>query len=911
MSMTSGDVDLVRTASAFDEEWYLWRYPDVAKTGLDPAEHFLRYGALMGRDPGPDFSTSAYLSANPDVAAAGLNPLLHYVKHGQAEGRRVLPLETWRDDTTPAPVAKVARLRERLLTLGFTEQPLMDLGEIATSDPDPKARTQASMELAQWRMRRAGEADFYTALDHLSAAAHDAGECAADAAFMARLATLEILCNFHSGNRDAALQARRRAVFERALTPDVLLAWSNFEDLDGMRVRWINAALGVTGVEPIALTCDDGRPAYDRLTVNGDPATVSEGPKVSVLVAAYRAASTLPTALRSLQAQSWRNLEIIVIDDASPGPETRAVAERFAAADPRVRVLSMTRNGGAYVARNHGLDAATGDYVTLHDADDWAHPRRIETQVRFLEANPGVLGCTSQQARATPDLRFLRWTGGGAFTIRNTSSFLFRRAPMRADFGYWDVVRVSADSELIRRIQAKLGLGSVRHLDTGPLAFQRDTGGSAVASGPLAINGFAYGARKLYRDAQRHVHHAGGLRYLGDPARTAFPVPRLMRVRTDDGTRHFPVILGSEFRMQGGSVRSCVEELRCARTHGIRTGVFEMFRYDLGDGAGTHMKSIVRDEIDGETVELLCYGESVSCDLLMIRYPPVLQHLQRYLPRIRANRIAVIANQTPMSDYGPDGVLRYDPAQCARVLAQQFEGEATWYPIGPLIRDVLTTRHPEALSAITLSDEDWHNILDPSAWARPPHRPAADGRIRIGRHARDSPVKWPASVHGLKAVYPDAPDVEIHVLGGADTPSALLGGLPANWRVTPFGGQSPQGFLSGLDVFVYFTHPDWVESFGRAILEAMATGVPVVLPAVYRPLFGDAAVYATEETAIDAARRLCQDRALYETQVRRGHDLVTTRFSPAAHLERLARAGVCMDAVGAAVSTGASRQRPA
>src|SRR5690606_9321617 len=109
-------------------------------------------------------------------------------------------------------------------------------------------------------------------------------------------------------------------------------------------------------------------------------------------------------------------------------------------------------------------------------------------------------------------------------------------------------------------------------------------------------------------------------------------------------------------------------------------------------------------------------------------------------------------------------------------------------------------------------------------------------RLRIGRHSRDHFAKWPATANDILAAYPASEDIEVHVLGGAEAPASLIGGVPSNWTVHPFGALHPKDFLSEIDIFVYFTHPDWVESFGRTIIEAMAVGVPVILPEVYRPL---------------------------------------------------------------------------
>ena len=81
-------VDVLKQSGLFDPQWYLSHYPDVASAGVDPVEHYLRFGAAEGRNPSPRFDTRYYLHSNPDVAAAGVNPLLHYIQFGVLEGRQ-------------------------------------------------------------------------------------------------------------------------------------------------------------------------------------------------------------------------------------------------------------------------------------------------------------------------------------------------------------------------------------------------------------------------------------------------------------------------------------------------------------------------------------------------------------------------------------------------------------------------------------------------------------------------------------------------------------------------------------------------------------------------------------------------------------------------------------------------------
>lgn len=87
----------VRTLEAsglVDAQWYLDHHRDVGLLKLGAAEHYLRIGARLLRNPSPAFDTGYYLSTYPDVAASGKNPLLHYIIYGRNEGRRCVPVAT-------------------------------------------------------------------------------------------------------------------------------------------------------------------------------------------------------------------------------------------------------------------------------------------------------------------------------------------------------------------------------------------------------------------------------------------------------------------------------------------------------------------------------------------------------------------------------------------------------------------------------------------------------------------------------------------------------------------------------------------------------------------------------------------------------------------------------------------------
>lgn len=81
--------DVINNSPLFDAKWYLSEYPDVAASGVDPALHYIQFGASEQRNPSPHFDSAWYLKQYDDVAAAGVNPLMHFIRFGKAEGRTI------------------------------------------------------------------------------------------------------------------------------------------------------------------------------------------------------------------------------------------------------------------------------------------------------------------------------------------------------------------------------------------------------------------------------------------------------------------------------------------------------------------------------------------------------------------------------------------------------------------------------------------------------------------------------------------------------------------------------------------------------------------------------------------------------------------------------------------------------
>jgi glycosyltransferase involved in cell wall biosynthesis len=112
---------------------------------------------------------------------------------------------------------------------------------------------------------------------------------------------------------------------------------------------------------------------------------MSQEPLISVLVPAYNAEAFLEQCLESIVAQTYRHLEIIVVDDGSTDG-TATISDRWAERDDRIRVIHQP-NGGLSAARNTALDIMSGKYVAMVDSDDVIHTEFAATLLQAIEAH--------------------------------------------------------------------------------------------------------------------------------------------------------------------------------------------------------------------------------------------------------------------------------------------------------------------------------------------------------------------------------------------------------------------------------------------------------------------------------------------------------------------------------------------
>ncbi|AEI11590.1 glycosyltransferase family A protein [Cellulomonas gilvus] len=558
---------------------------------------------------------------------------------------------------------------------------------------------------------------------------------------------------------------------------------------DAWRQRFEERGLPAPTVDESAATRFDGLVA-PRVPVR------TGGPFVSVVMTAFRPGADLLVAARSILAQSWRNLELIVVDDAS-GPEFDDVLRAVEGLDDRVEVVRLETNGGTYRARNVGIEHARGSIVAGMDSDDWSHPLRLELQLRPFLDDPDVVATRCRAWTVSPALHLHR---RGVWPERwCEGSLMFRRDIVRALGGYVDA-RKSADSELVGRLRAA---------------------GRTVVDVPLPLWITRITPETLSRaDFRAGWHHPARVTMRGSWEGWHARVREGARSAVADGSSpHVPdrlaaapaveprydLVLVGDWRFDTPAARQWSELAGSAARAGLRVAVCQM------DDPWTPVKPIwapagaaVELATDG-VVGLVSLDDARAARLLLVVDARSLVLVDRAASSgLRADRVAVVGS----------AVQGWDAPTCERAAQQLWGVPVTWLPTSAAVRSRLLA------DGAALHHRELAATVDPGAWRRAPavrhRRPAAVGAL-VGRREG----RW--TVPGGLDRGPEAGTAVVHVAdrlvegrveGSRRRDLALLRGSDIPYRE----------LLALIDVLVLDPGLEQVE---RIALECAAAGVVV------------------------------------------------------------------------------------
>ena len=188
-------------------------------------------------------------------------------------------------------------------------------------------------------------------------------------------------------------------------------------------------------------------------------------PLVSVIIPVYNRENLIQRALKSIISQTYKNLEIIVIDDGSTDFTGEKVIQ---IEDDRIKYIRNEKNLGVSAARNKGIKLSSSDIIVLQDSDDEAYPERIEKQVKlllnsgddfgaaycgreFYDSNTGGrIGLTLRQTD------FKKHFKEGAYFLTPSTSTLVIKKTVLDEMGYFNEdMRAHVDTELAIRVSQK------------------------------------------------------------------------------------------------------------------------------------------------------------------------------------------------------------------------------------------------------------------------------------------------------------------------------------------------------------------------------------------------------------------------------------------------------------------------
>ncbi len=229
-----------------------------------------------------------------------------------------------------------------------------------------------------------------------------------------------------------------------------------------------------------------------------------EGPRVTIIVAAYNTREYIGKSILSLLKQTWENIEIIVVDDASTD-DTLEVLKGIAKQDQRLKIVRELENQGPYAARMKAIGMATGEFLTCHDSDDWAHPEKIARQVKPMLQDSRLVATTSCWVRMTAEDKFYvrkSWP----LIHHNPASPMFRKDAILNIIGGFDMVRAGADSEFYERLKLSFGANKIRQVD-GILTIGSHRTSSITNCKETGVIDFKPShSRIAYWEAWRHWH---------------------------------------------------------------------------------------------------------------------------------------------------------------------------------------------------------------------------------------------------------------------------------------------------------------------------------------------------------------------------------------------------------------------
>lgn len=914
MNSIKTGVDKIVKAGIFDEKWYVTQYPDVSASGLSPAEHYLKYGVRLRRKPNPTYDAQTFQSyQSSDLGERqGMQHTTEIISCA-----KFLPdilISELKKPAENSPESLVARQREAMLNVGLDQEVAQTCSSLTQEIKQENLanrflvsqlklklwggfsryavdgleevkndcrrntieRAEAAYSLMQW---------FYVAENYSRAYENVLLYGMLSDAFLDKNFVIgSSLClikleRYREANEliDTALDDRTRSAIYLSdylfLKAAIVRQLNPGQQGENEQLVILSNAFKSMGLAPLEKQYPELSFNFGNLTAQASARITEFKQKVSIIIPAFNAAASISFVIKSLQSQTWKNIEIIVVDDCSLD-NTVDVVKEIMAYDRRVKLICKLINEGAYPARNTGLNEATGDMIMVHDSDDWSHPQKLEIQVRALNKTPGAVASMSNWIRV--DEEFMPAVHSRPRnTIKSLSfpSLLFKREIID-QIGPWAAVRVSGDAEFKTRIERYYGKNAIARISK-VLSISLSREGSLTQNSATHINTLHFGVRWQYLNLYEYFH-SRQLKH--DPecekclaVSTAVVGNRSKRSQTAE---IFDYIFISDFVSDVTLIKYIVSA--CAI--GAKVAVYHWRNFE--EDADLPLCRSLYEACIQHRIALLTCNDTVDAKLVIVGNFEILRYRQDRFPAISSSHVIGLL-QKKSQLISP--AFNLDMLRMAKTTIKIMFG-----------REMRLVSSSQRLSAC------FHAYGLQSELDGEPLPPAIDTLFWCDREIKASMPR----TRPIEIIYPSSagPDIALgeHSYGNVEyapgqPPNVLHGSceeMQLNYKEAAIRNLSifeVKEKISAADFYLYFPNNDDYDHYSSGIYEALALGVPVILPFELEPYFGEAALYANHAGLKTLVTEVWNDQFRYSTCAQKGRNFVQTNFAPSRFYDRMQR----------------------
>lgn len=618
-------------------------------------------------------------------------------------------------------------------------------------------------------------------------------------------------------------------------------------------LRLVNSIYKRGDLAPITFAPEQAATPLDSLSC-GEKLGRIEGPLVSVLIPTYNGAPRIRTALTSLNSQTWSQIEIIVIDDGSSAANNevlRSVCAEFS----NVTLLEQGENLGAYEARNRGLNSAKGEFITVHDDDDWSHPQKIALQVQHLLEHPEFAANTTKHVRVTEELEFTRINSNPTYVQNNFSSLMFRKSIV-GKIGNWDIANRGADEEFKNRL-TKIGGFEIAAIGEFPMSFTR-THSKSLTAGEL-FRGFQDPARLMYFAGYKLAHKQVPRGKMVDKSSFVRPLSMKPGYRGKHFGAFDTVYVGDFTSLNPQLVRA-IYESEVLAGGGKRIGFLYMHSPFNDKNPGVTEELLIATNKSG--FELLTLGDKAQVETLVVIDPAVFVFAENLVSSLEVVE-AVVQVESEAARGGVNPTIALD--RSVSNLRKMFSIEPTVF----FMNEAKTNEHlRRTYHSVNYSDAPWASIRSLSVTqaksADPERLPT------IGRHSAYSKTPWPELLSDIKLVYvqPDTARTKVYEdLSDLSQKAQEL--ITHNSEIISASSVQLTDYLDSLDFWIFQNSSRKVTAVPAGVYEALCRGLVVILPPEFEPIFGSAALYSKPKQVAGLVKRVWETKVLYDEQSKR------------------------------------------